>query len=70
MRQKASNRTSQNFLKLFKAEFDKAVKAKFKKPERIALQNSIVKFDKIHKVKLDKKLIKNAAVSELGDSSR
>lgn len=68
MRQKASAEQVKIFLKLFKAEFDKAVKTKIKQPERVALQNSLVKFDKIHKIKLDKKLIKNAAVSELGDS--
>lgn len=68
IRQHASKDQVKIFLKLFKIEFDRAVKSKFKKPERIALQNSLVKFDKIHKIKLDKKLIKNAAVSELGDS--
>lgn len=68
MRQKASKEQVKIFLKLFKLEFDKAVKVKLKKPERVALQNALVKFDRIHKIKLDKKLIKNASVSELGDS--
>jgi hypothetical protein len=68
MRQKAPKNQVKIFLKLFKLEFDKAVKNKLKKPERVALQNALVKFDKIHKIKLDKKLIKNASVSELGDS--
>jgi hypothetical protein len=68
LRQKASIEQVTDFLKLFKAQFDRAVKAKLKKPERVALQNALVKFDRLHKIKLDKKLIKNAAVSELGDS--
>src|SRR5579871_3173451 len=37
MRQKASKEQVLTFLKLYKAEFDRAVKAKLKKPERIAL---------------------------------
>jgi hypothetical protein len=68
LRQNASKEQVKCFLKLFKLEFDRAVKNKLKKPDRVALQNALVKFDKIHKIKLDKKLIKNASVSELGDS--
>lgn len=67
MRQNASDEQVRLFLTFFKKEFDKAVKAKLQKPEKIALQNSLVKFDKKHKVKCKKKLVKNAAVSELGD---
>jgi hypothetical protein len=68
LREKASKEQVTTFLKLYKAEFDRAVKAKLKKPERVALQNSLVKFNKLHKIKLNKKMVKNAAVSELGDS--
>jgi len=68
MREKASKEQVTIFLKLFKAEFDRAVKAKLKKPERLALQNALVKFNKLHKIKLSKKMVKSAAVSELGDS--
>lgn len=68
MRRHASKEQVRDFLKLYKAEFDRAVREKLKKPERVALQNSLVKFDKLHKIKLDKKLIKSAAVSEIGDS--
>lgn len=68
MREKASKEQVRLFLKLYKAEFDRAVKAKLKKPEKVALQNSLVKFNKLHKIKLNKKMVKNAAVSELGDS--
>lgn len=69
LRQNASKEQVMMFLKLFKANFDNAVKEKLQKPERVALQNAMVKFDKLYKVKLDKKLIKNAAVSELGDAA-
>lgn len=69
MRQEADKDQVKLFLTLFKKEFDKAVKAKLQKPERVALQNSLVKFNKKHKVKCKKKLVKNAAVSELGDAA-
>jgi SepF-like predicted cell division protein (DUF552 family) len=69
MRQKASKEQVREFLKLFKSYFDKAVKNKLQKPEKIALQNSLVRFSKIHPVKLNKKLVKNASVHELGDPS-
>lgn len=67
MRQNASDEQVRLFLTLFKKEFDKAVKTKLQKPEKVALQNSLVRFDKKYKVKCKKKLVKNAAVSELGD---
>ena len=69
MRQNADKEQVHLFLTLFKKEFDKAVKAKLQKPEKVALQNSLVKFNKKHKVKCKKKLVKNAAVSELGDAA-
>lgn len=67
MRKNAPKEQVRLFLVMFKKEFDKAVKAKIQKPEKVALQNSLVKFNKKHKVKCKKKLVKNAAVSELGD---
>lgn len=69
MRQNASKEQVRQFLGLFKKCFDKAVKEKLQNPEKVALQNSLVKFNKIHKIKLDKDLVKNAAISELGDPS-
>lgn len=67
MRQNASKEQVLHFLKLFKAQFDKSVKNKVQKPEKIALQNSLIKFNKLYKIKVKKKLVKNAAVTELGD---
>lgn len=68
MRQKASKEQVKEFLVLFKKEFDKAVKSRLQKPEKVALQNCVVKFNKKHKVKVNKKLVKNASISELGDA--
>lgn len=68
MRQHASKEQVREFLTLFKKEFDKAVKKRIQKPEKIALQNCVIKFNKKHPVKVKKKLVKNAAVSELGDA--
>jgi hypothetical protein len=55
------------FLKIYKSEFDIAVKNDLQKPEKVALQNTLIKFNKINKIKLDKSLVKNAAISELGN---
>lgn len=70
LRQKASPEQVKQFLTLFKREFDKAVKGKIHKPEKIALQNTMVKFNKLHKVKIDKKMVKHAAVAELGNAEQ
>jgi hypothetical protein len=69
-RQEASPEQVKTFLKIFKLQFDKAVKGKMNKPERVALQNAILKFHKIHPVKLDKKMVKCAAVAELGNADQ
>jgi hypothetical protein len=68
LREKASEQQVREFLKLFKMQFDKAVKGKINKPERVALQNAVLKFHKMHPLKLDKKMVKCAAVAELGNS--
>jgi hypothetical protein len=67
LRQKTSKEQVREFLRLFKIHFDKAVKNKIQKPEKVALQNAMVRFNKLYPVKLNKKLVKNAAVSELGN---
>ena len=69
MRQKASKEQVKDFLKIFKAYFDKAVKNKIQKPEKVALQNALIKFNKVHKIKVNKKLVKSAAVTELGNAA-
>jgi hypothetical protein len=67
LRAKASKEQVREFLKLFKNYFDKAVKNKLQKPEKVALQNAVVRFSKIHSIKFNKKIVKSAAVSELGN---
>lgn len=66
LRAKAPKEQVKVFLKLFKTQFDKAVKKKLQKPEKVALQNALISFNKVHPIKVKKKLVKNAAVSELG----
>ena len=68
LRQKAKPEQVKQFLAIFKQQFDKAVKGKLHKPEKVALQNTMIKFNKLHKVKLDTKMIKCAAVAELGNA--
>lgn len=70
LREKASKEQVLVFLKIYKSQFDDAVRKKLQKPERVALQNALVKFNKIHKIKLDKKITKNASVSELGNAEQ
>lgn len=66
MRQKASATQLKTFMIIFKNEFDNAIKNDFQKPDKVALQNTVIKFNKIHKIKLSKTLVKNASISELG----
>lgn len=70
LRERADPAQVQQFLKLFKMQFDRAVKGKLNKPERVALQNTVLKFHKLHPVKVDKKMIKCAAVAELGNADQ
>lgn len=70
LRQEAEPEQVKQFLHLFKLQFDKAVKGKVNKPERVALQNAVIKFHKIHPIKLDKKMVKCAAIAELGNADQ
>lgn len=70
LREKASQEQVIRFLKIYKEQFDNAVKKKLQKPERVALQNALIKFNRFHKIKLDKKLTKNASISELGNAEQ
>jgi len=70
LREKAKPEQIKQFLVIYKNQFDKAVKGKLNKPEKIALQNTMVKFNKLHKVKLDTKMVKSAALVELGNAEQ
>lgn len=66
LRQNASKDEVMDFLKIYNDQFNQACKEKLQKPDIIALQKSIVKFNKSKKIKLPS-FVKNAALSELGD---
>jgi len=68
LRQEASKQQVLYFLKLFKEEMDSSIKNKLQKPEKIALQKAVLKFNKKYKISLPKKILKNAAITELGDA--
>lgn len=70
MRGQAPKEVVKVFLALFKQQFDLAVKKKLQKPEKVALQNALLRFNKQHKVKINKKLVKNAAIAELGNAAQ
>ena len=55
------------FLKVFKLNFDKAIKNKVKFPERIALDMAFVQLNKLYDVKISNKIVKVASIASLGD---
>jgi hypothetical protein len=70
LREKSEPEIAKQFLQLFKKHFDNAVKNKIHKPDRVALQKALLSFSKLHKVKLNKKMVKTAAISELGNAEQ
>jgi hypothetical protein len=68
IREKCDKDVLYTFLKMFRQEFDKAYLKKLKEPDKIALQETVIKFNKIHKIRLSKDLVKNAAIAELGSA--
>lgn len=62
LRQQCTKEQVIDFLKTFKKHFDNAVKNKLQKPEKVALQNTILKFNKNYYLLINKKLIKKASV--------
>lgn len=67
LNKKTSKEICKRFMQLYKKEFDKCLRNGLQKPQSIAMQNALVLFNKEHKIKLNKDLIKNAALTELGD---
>ena len=70
LNQKATASQIRDFLRLFKAHFDLAVKHEKQDPGKIALQNALIAFNKKHPIKLDKNLMKTAAIAELGNAKQ
>jgi hypothetical protein len=58
------------FLKLYRQYFDNAVKENLQKVETVALTKALIDFNKVKKLKIDRKMIKEAAISELGDAGQ
>lgn len=67
LRKKAPKECVQEFLQIYRTQFDRAIKEKLQKPTSVAMQNALIIFSKTHKIRLNKDIVKNAAVSELGD---
>ena len=68
LRKQANKEQILFFLKAFKNYFDSAVDKDLDSPAKIALQKTIVDFAKQYKIILNKKIIKNAVTTELGDA--
>ena len=70
LNEKTTSEIAKQFLAIFKSYFDKAVKKGATKPDRIALQNAVLEFNKLHQLRFDKKMVKMAAISELGNADQ
>lgn len=70
LRKASSDEQTLYFLKLFKEEMDACIKKKLQKPEKVALQKAVLKFNKKYQIKLPKKILKTAAITELGDANQ
>ena len=70
LREQLSQEQLFDFLKLYKKYFDIATKEDFQKPETLALTKALIDFNKIKKIRIDKKMVKEAAVTELGDAAQ
>jgi hypothetical protein len=70
LNEKTTSEIAKEFLAIFKHHFDTAVKKGITKPDRIALQKTVLEFDKLHKIRFDKKMVKMAAISELGNAEQ
>lgn len=67
LRQQLSQDELFQFLKLYKHYFDIAVREDLQKPETLALAKAFIGLNKIRKLKIDKSMVKEAALSELGN---
>lgn len=67
LRKNAPKECVREFLKIYIKQFNKALKEKLQKPESVAMKNSLIIFNKNHKIKINSDFIKNAALNQLGD---
>jgi hypothetical protein len=68
LRQNAKPEQVMEFLKTYNDCFENAVKKQLEQPEHVALQNALIDFNNTNKIKLDDSLVKNAAITELGNA--
>ncbi len=66
LNKKATKKQILKFLKIYKSHFDECIKNKIKDPAQVALKHSLIQLKNFYKLKINKKLIKNAALTELG----
>lgn len=67
LRKNAPKECVKEFLKIYNDQFNRAIRDGLQKPESIAMQNALILFNKQHKIKMNMDIVKNAAVTELGD---
>jgi len=58
------------FFKVYKEHFDVAITKELQKPEVLALTKALLDLNKVKKIKIDKSIIKEAAIAELGDAAQ
>jgi len=68
LRKQASKEQVLEFLKIYNDYFEDGVKQDIQQPEKVALSKTLIDFNKLYPVKINKDLIKNAAIAELGNA--
>jgi len=58
------------FLEIYHSLFEKAVKNNLENPPHVALQNALIEFNKMCPISLNEDLVKNAAITELGNPAQ
>lgn len=70
LREECSKEQVLEFLKLYNEFFEDGVLNELQNPEKLALSNSLVEFNKLYPIKLNKEVIKHAAITELGNAEQ
>jgi hypothetical protein len=70
MRKECSNEQILDFLKIYKNYFDDAIKRGLENPEKLSLSKSLIDFNKSNPIKINKNVIKTAAITELGNPAQ
>lgn len=70
LRQECSQEQILEFLKIYKDHFDEGIKKDIQQPEKLALSKTLIEFNKLYPVKINKNVIKNAAITELGNPTQ